>query len=50
MFLLSLSGDGRKLVSGINADESTALGITETLDDFKLARNIVFSLLKIRMK
>jgi hypothetical protein len=44
--LLSSDGDGRRVVAGVNDDESTALGITDILDDCKLARNIVFSLLK----
>ena len=46
-FLLSSDGDGRNVVSGVNENESIALGITDTFDDFKLARNIVFSLLLV---
>lgn len=45
--LLSSLDEGRRLTSGVNAAESTALGITDTLDDFKVARNMVFSLLKL---
>ncbi len=46
--LLSSEDDGRSVVSGVNENESTALGITDIFDDFKFARNIVFSLLKLQ--